>query len=271
MFLDMTMRSILCMVFLGVPTLSTDCSIYASNDDTYRICKIFANATIGSTYQDSWMRTDEVNICNWGLSTSYIECGTVSDTSIEEPRLIKIDVEFDSGSLNLNPPDQYPWPEFIEYINLANSYYVDGFWSNFSNLPDTVYYLNFGNMYNLGGVIQWDTLPRELEYFYLYFTDLHADYSNLTQMPQTLYGFSAYNTESTSDTFDWLHLPRDLGWIDIDEVKFSGVINFTSLPDDLTFIDVGYCDFDYLDVGDPDSVSNNRLGVCVCVFFFVFS
>ena len=174
-------------------------------------------------------------------------------------------MEFVSGTINLNPASEYPWPDFMEYISLENSYYVNGYWGGYSNLPDTVYYLNVASMYNLAGLIQWDTLPRNLEKFYLSDTDLHGDYTNLTGMPDSLEYYVAYHSQTlpTATTFDWKNLPSNLKYLDVDEVPFSGTVDLTSLPNDLYYIDIGYCGFDHINInnGDDNLVSNNELGM----------
>ena len=61
---------------------AVNCSIYASNEDSYRICRIFVDANITQTQSSIWMNenhgdTEKVDICEWDSSEMYIECDQV--------------------------------------------------------------------------------------------------------------------------------------------------------------------------------------------------
>ena len=128
------MNRFTCWVLIATLKVNTwlceaiSCSIYASNEDSYRICRIFVDANITETYSSIWMNdshadTNNVDICEWDQSQNYIECDYVFhfDSSVTDRRLIKLDLSFSAGELHLDPADDYPWPRFLQYIDLYGS------------------------------------------------------------------------------------------------------------------------------------------------------
>ena len=233
-----------------------NCNSFIENEDTYRICQIFQDATISSTYSSFWMMetTTNASICEWGASTSYIECRNITINGINETRLVKLNVQFSSGIAHFEPADEYPWPRYMEYIRLPFSS-LQATWTNFSNLPDSVYSLVLSFIYDLNGTdIIWTTLPRSLEDFYIYNTKLSANYSNLTGMQQRLTNLKSLavsSTKSTGNTFDFEHLPSTLVYLAIERVdNLSGIVNLTSLPPNLTSITAGYNNFNEIILPD---------------------
>ena len=273
-------------------SFSIDCSIYIDNEDSFRICRIFQNATISSTYSSIWMannhdETNKIDICDWDSSQTYIKCDYVFnfDTSVTDKRLISIDLSFDGGILHLDPPTNYPWPRFLQYIDLSGSSNLEGTWHNFSSLPNIVYHLDLSDMSNLIGHLDFSSLPRELDTLIYDYTKLYPYYNDLSQLPPNLTYWSAQSsvTFSSDNTFDWDNLPKDLAYLDINDIGLTGTVNLTNLPNSLYYVDGGYNDFDsiVMPIAESrnvhDSLGMSRVDIfrimlnfCFGFFFLIF-
>ena len=249
----------LCVFGLTLIRLShgIDCLIYSGYEDSYRICRIFENATISDSYSSIWMPTTDLDICDWDSSQIYLECDYVLDfdSSVTDKRLITLDLEFDGGLLHLDPATDYPWPRFLQYIDLSGSNNLEGTWHNFSSLPDYVYYFDVSEMTNLIGNLNISSLPRDMEYLDYHDTNLYVSYSDLSGIPPNLSEWRAYetNTYSGDNTFDWENLPRQLTLLNINTIGLRGTINLTNIPNNLCVINGDDNDFDALILPSPES------------------
>ena len=229
---------------------SYDCSNFTTNDDTYRICNIFKDADM-SSYSSWWLSGED--ICNWGASSSYINCSYI--VSENGYRLVKIDLNVNSGTLNLG----YDWPDYIDYIDLSYSLYADATWGNFSNLPNNVYYLNLAYMNNLHGAVDLSTLPSSLKTLDLYYCyNLNASYDDLSLLPAGLEYFNVYGVSSLSESFDFVNLPISLEYLDIRYIGASGIVNLTNLPPNLYYLNAASNDFSKLLLPDSSDSSQNQ-------------
>ena len=249
-------QTIVTLLVWHVPTTANiiyNCSNYQSHEDTYRLCKIFGNATIESTYSSFWMKNDS-SPCNWGANTNYLECKHIS--SINETRIIKLDVEFDYGNINLSPASNYPWPEYMEYIDLSGTNtdrsYVQGIWSDYSNLPQTVYHLGLAYCSFIDGTLNFSSLPQNLDTLITEASRIDVYFNDTSLIPRNLTTLNAYSISNTIEEhlFDWQHLPETLEYLRV-AMHLIGPMNLTKLPDSLYWLRMNDNSFDSLILPNP--------------------
>ena len=271
------MSLLTCWVLIAALQVNTwmseavNCSIYASNEDSYRICRIFVDANITSTHSSIWMNdshsgTEKIDICEWDSSQIHIECAYVFqfDSSVTDRRLVKLDLSFSDGELHLDPAEDYPWPRFLQYIDLQGSDTLHGVWQNFSNLPNVLNYFRVSDMAELVGNLDFSTLPWSLQYLYYDDTNLYARYNDLSGLPPnlTIWDASGSGLHLGEKTFDWENLPNDLEYIKIEEMDLVGTVNLTNLPPRLYYIDGDYNNFDNIILPSIESgIVHSSLGM----------
>ena len=252
---------------------AVNCSIYASNEDSYRICRIFVDATVIDTRSSIWMNdshagTEKIDICEWDSSQKYIECDFVYhfDSGVTDKRLVKLDLSFSDGELHLDPAEDFPWPRFLQYIDLQDSDTIYGLWQNFSSLPTVLNYFRVSDMAELVGNLDFSILPRTLQYLYYDDTSLYAYYNDLSGLPQnlTIWDATRSNLYLGDKTLDWEHLPNDLEYMKIEDLGLIGTVNLTNLPPRLYYIEADLNNFDEIVLPSVESgIVHPSLGMCL--------
>ena len=252
-FLGVINHTILLVVLLPiahafVPNIS-NCKDFTNDTDTYRICEIFKDANMTHPSLQQWWFNGS-NVCNWPNDNSIpiITCNSDNRVTDIYTNHTGMDV-FSNGILHFSPADSYPWPDQLTRLDLQNiGGNVFANWSDFSNLPNSLTYLNLNDMYNLHGTLDISTLPNSLSKLELnYCYQLYINFSDLTSLPIGMMSFNARNTNALPPyTFDWDNLPPLLLGLNVRYCGLKGTMNLTNLPTSISTIYANNNQFDNL-------------------------